>query len=151
VDADGSKVGALETFAEDYVTKPFSADELIARINRVLRRTGSYRSQLSLGNGSLVIDFSGREIRTERGTTPITPVESRFLGVLAASLDRTVRTDALLERVWPESDGADPSYVWVTVRRLRQKLEADPDAPEYLLTERGVGYRLTSLRGASRS
>jgi two-component system KDP operon response regulator KdpE len=145
VDADMAKVDALESFAEDYVTKPFSADELIARINRILRRTGSYRSRLSLGGGSVVIDFSGREIRTDRGTLQMTPVETRFLGVLAASLDRSVRTESLLERVWPESDGADPSYVWVTLRRLRQKLEVNPDAPEFLLTERGIGYRLSSL------
>ena len=144
VDADATKVAALETFAEDYVTKPFSPEELIARLNRVLRRSGTYRSQVALADGSLVIDFSGREIRSERGVASMTPVESRFLSILASSLDRSVRTDVLLERVWPESDGADPSYVWVTVRRLRQKLEVDPDQPRHLLTDRGVGYRLTS-------
>ena len=67
--------------------------------------------------------------------------------MLAASVDRVVPTDELLDRVWTDADGADPSYLWVTVRRLRRKLEADPDRPRYLLTERGIGYRLTS--GAS--
>jgi DNA-binding response OmpR family regulator len=59
-------------------------------------------------------------------------------------MDRTVPTDTILNRVWSESDGADPSYVWVTIRRLRRKVEADPDQPRFLLTERGVGYRLVS-------
>ena len=72
------------------------------------------------------------------------PTEVRVLQVLIGALDRTVPTETLLERVWSEADGADPSYVWVTVRRLRRKVEVDPDHPRYLLTERGIGYRLTS-------
>jgi two-component system KDP operon response regulator KdpE len=68
----------------------------------------------------------------------------RLLHVLIGSLDRTVPTETLLDRVWSDADGADPSYVWVTVRRLRRKLEVDPDRPAYLLTERGIGYRLAS-------
>ena len=67
-----------------------------------------------------------------------------MLQVLIGALDRTVPTETLLERVWSEADGADPSYVWVTVRRLRRKMEVDPDNPRYLLTERGIGYRLIS-------
>jgi two-component system KDP operon response regulator KdpE len=59
-------------------------------------------------------------------------------------MEHVVMTDTLLDRVWSESDGADPSYVWVNVRRLRRKIEEDPDHPRYLVTERGLGYRLTS-------
>jgi DNA-binding response OmpR family regulator len=144
VDADQSKVEALQHFAEDYVVKPFSPDELVARIHRVLRRAAPSRTQVSIGDGDLEIDLAGRRVATPTGTYPLTPTEVRFVQVLLGSLDRTVPTDVLLDRVWSEADGADASYVWVTVRRLRRKLELDPDQPRYLLTERGIGYRLSS-------
>jgi DNA-binding response OmpR family regulator len=144
VDADQTKVDALQHFAEDYVVKPFSPAELEARIQRVLRRTVPSRTQITIGDGALEIDLAGRQVLTRAGTHPLTPTEVRFMQVMLGSLDRTVPTELLLDRVWSESDGADPSYVWVTVRRLRRKLEADPDRPRYLLTERGIGYRLSS-------
>ena len=144
VDADQSKVEALQHFAEDYVVKPFSPEELVARIHRVLRRAAPSRTQVSIGDGDLEIDLAGRRVATRTGTHPLTPTEVRFVQVLLGSLDRTVPTEVLLDRVWSEADGADASYVWVTVRRLRRKLELDPDQPRYLLTERGIGYRLSS-------
>jgi two-component system KDP operon response regulator KdpE len=149
VDASESKVRALEQYAEDYVTKPFDPDELVARVSRILRRAGTRRSQLTLDNGDLEIDLTSRRVATTAGNQPLTPTEARLLQVLIASLDRTVPTETLLERVWSDADGADPSYVWVTVRRLRRKLELDPDRPRYLLTDRGVGYRLVSTAAAS--
>jgi DNA-binding response OmpR family regulator len=144
VDADQSKVEALQHFAEDYVVKPFSPEELVARIHRVLRRAAPSRTQVSIGDGDLEIDLAGRRVATRAGNYPLTPTEVRFVQVLLGSLDRTVPTEVLLDRVWSEADGADASYVWVTVRRLRRKLELDPDQPRYLLTERGIGYRLSS-------
>jgi DNA-binding response OmpR family regulator len=142
VDADESKVRALEEYAEDYVTKPFSADELVARINRVLRRIGPRSARVTLGGGELRIDLPARRVIGPGGEHPLTPTETRFLQVLLGSVGRTVSTEHLLDRVWSEADGADPSYVWVTVRRLRRKLERDPDRPRYLLTDRGAGYRI---------
>jgi DNA-binding response OmpR family regulator len=147
VDASESKVRALEEYAEDYVTKPFDPDELVARVLRILKRTSGGRHRVQLHAGELKIDLIGRRLTTAAGTFPLTPTEVRLLQVLMASLDHTVPTESLLERVWSEADGADPSYVWVTVRRLRRKLELDPDNPRYLLTDRGVGYRLTSVAG----
>ena len=144
VDAGESKVRALEEYAEDYVTKPFATDELVARIRRVMRRVDSGSSRLTLDGGRVEIDLASRRVVTPRGEQPITPVEARLLQVLAASPDRTVTTDALVDRVWADSEGADASYVWVTIRRLRRKLEDDPDQPRLLLTDRGVGYRLAS-------
>ena len=94
--------------------------------------------------GGLEIDLASRRIATPAGTQPLTPTEVRLLQVLIGSLDRVVPTETLLDRVWSEADGADPSYVWVSIRRLRRKLELDPDHPRYLLTERGIGYRLVS-------
>jgi DNA-binding response OmpR family regulator len=149
VDASEAKVSALELYAEDYVTKPFDPDELVARVQRVLRRVTVARHTLSLASGEIEIDLASRKLTTPAGTQQLTRNEARLLQVLAASVDRIVTTDQILDRVWTDADGAEPSYVWVTVRRLRRKLEADPDHPRFLLTERGIGYRLSSAASAA--
>ena len=144
VDASEAKVSALEQYAEDYVTKPFDPDELVARIQRILRRSPQGNPSISLGDGLVEIDLASRRVTTPAGPQALTRTEARLLSVLAGSMDRVVSTDMLLDRVWSDADGAEPSYVWVTVRRLRRKLEQDPDRPKHLVTERGVGYRLVS-------
>ena len=149
VDASEAKVRALEDYAEDYITKPFNPDELVARVQRVLRRAAAGRPHLVLDGGELEIDLAARRVTTAAGQAPLTPTEVRLLQVLIASIDSTVPTETILDRVWSESDGADPSYVWVTVRRLRRKLERDPDRPRHLLTDRGVGYRLVTSPASS--
>ncbi len=149
VDASEAKVSALELYAEDYITKPFDPDELVARVQRVLRRASIGSPQISLDAGDVEVDLSTRQLTTPAGSHQLTPTEARLLQVLAASVDRIVPTDELLDRVWTDADGADPSYLWVTVRRLHRKLELDPDHPRYLITERGIGYRLASSTPAS--
>lgn len=149
VEASEAKVSALELYAEDYVTKPFDPDELVARIQRVLRRAAIGNPRISLDDGDVEVDLATRRLTSRTGVHQLTPTEARLLQVLAASADRVVRTDELLSRVWTDADGADPSYLWVTVRRLRRKLETDPDHPRFLITERGVGYRLRTGTPAS--
>ncbi len=143
IDAGDSKAEALEEVAEDYITKPFHYPELRARITRVLRRVGDRvpSGQLDLGGG-VVLDLQRRRLLVDAQEVRLTPVESRLLYALAAHLDTVVSTEMLLARGWSDTEAPDPSYVWVTMRRLRRKLERDPDVPVYLETVRGVGYRL---------
>ena len=145
IDAGDSKADLLEEVAEDYVTKPYHYPELRARINRVLRRLGDKvpRQSLLLGP-DLTLDLHRREATVSGETVALTPTESRLLYALAANLGQTVTTETLLARGWAETEDADPSYVWVTMRRLRQKVEREPNRPVHLQTVRGVGYRLVA-------
>ncbi len=146
IDAGDSKAAALEEVAEDYITKPFHYPELRARINRVLRRVGDRLPSATLELGpALTLDLHRRRAVVDGREVRLTPVESRLLYALAANVGRVVTTDTLLARGWSETDTADPSYVWVTMRRLRQKIERDADAPQFLETVRGVGYRLNRV------
>ena len=143
IDAGDSKADLLEEVAEDYVTKPYHYPELRARINRILRRLGDKVPRQSLALGpSLTLDLHRRQATVGGETVQLTPTESRLLYALAANLGQTVSTEALLSRGWADTEDADPSYVWVTMRRLRQKVEVDPNRPIHLQTVRGVGYRL---------
>jgi DNA-binding response OmpR family regulator len=143
IDTGDRKAALLEEVAEDYVTKPYHYPELRARITRVLRRLGDRLpgQRIVLGD-DLVLELHRRAATVNGEEVALTPPESRLLYALAANLGRTVSTDTLLARGWADTDDADPSYVWVTMRRLRQKLETDPNRPRHLVTVRGVGYRL---------
>lgn len=143
VGAEDMIVEGLERYAEDYVVKPFSYRELLARIWRVLKRTQKLRpqEQVLVVDQHLSVDFArhvairdGREVR-------LTPIESRLLAALSRNVNRVVSTESLLEEAWLDDEG-DPSRLWVNIRRLRSKLEEDPNRPRRLVTERGVGYRL---------
>jgi DNA-binding response OmpR family regulator len=143
IDTADSKADLLEEVAEDYVTKPYHYPELRARIQRVLRRLGDRvpRQRLNLGP-NLALELHRREAIVGGNVVSLTPTESRLLYALAANLGQTVTTETLLARGWADTEDADPSYVWVTMRRLRQKVEIDPNKPLHLLTVRGIGYRL---------
>ena len=146
IDTGDNKADLLDEVAEDYVTKPYHYPELRAWINRVLRRLGDKVPRQSLILGPrLVLELHRREAVVSGHAVPLTPTESRLLYALAANLGNTVTTETLLARGWAETEDADPSYVWVTMRRLRQKVEPDPNRPTHLLTVRGVGYRLVSV------
>jgi DNA-binding response OmpR family regulator len=143
IDAGDSKADLLEEVAEDYVTKPYHYPELRARIHRVLRRLGDRVPRQSLVLGpNLTLELHRRTAVVAGTPVQLTPTESRLLYALAANLGQTVGTETLLARGWAETEDADPSYVWVTMRRLRQKVEIDPNRPAHVQTVRGVGYRL---------
>ncbi len=143
IDMADSKARLLDEVAEDYVTKPYHYPELRARIQRVLRRLGDRIPRQSLALGpNLTLDLYRRAATVAGTEVQLTPTESRLLQALAASLGEVVATETLISRGWADTEEADSSYVWVSMRRLRQKIEIDPDRPVHLLTVRGKGYRL---------
>lgn len=147
IDTADSKARLVDEVAEDYVTKPYHYPELHARIQRLLRRLGDRIPRQSLVLGpNLTLDLHRRTAVVGGAEVQLTPTESRLLHALAANLGETVATETLLARGWTDTEEADSSYVWVSMRRLRQKVEVDPDRPVHLLTVRGLGYRLVPSR-----
>src|SRR3954465_12937383 len=135
IDTADSKADLLEEAAEGYITKPYPYPGLRARSGRVLRRLRDRvpRRELTLGP-NLVLELHRRTATVSGEAVARTPTESRLLYALAANLGQTVPTETLLDRGWGDAEDADPSYVWVTMRRLRQKIEVDPDHPAHLVT-----------------
>jgi DNA-binding response OmpR family regulator len=145
IDTADSKARVLDEVAEDYVSKPYHYPELRARIQRVLRRLGDRIPRRSIVLGpNLTLDLHRRSATVGGTEVRLTPIEARLLQPLAANLGEIVATETLLSRGWAETEEAEPSYVWVSMRRLRQKIEVDPDRPIHLVTVRGVGYRLVA-------
>jgi DNA-binding response OmpR family regulator len=137
------RVMGLELGADDYLAKPFSPRELTARVKSVLRRAAG---PFSPGCGLLAfddleVDLGARQIRVHNTLVALTPREFELLAFLARSPRRVFRREELLERVWGFTYG-DTATVTVHMRRLREKLEADPSTPRHLVTVWGVGYRL---------
>ena len=140
---DDQKVAALDAGADDYVTKPFSTPELLARVRAALRRRTAGAVHLPcLEFGTCRVDLARREARNAEGELHLTPLEYRLLDVLAAHAGLVVRTPQLLREVWGPGRVSDTGSLRVSMRNLRQKLEPDPRQPRYLLTEVGLGYRL---------
>jgi DNA-binding response OmpR family regulator len=145
VDTADSKARLVEEVAEDYIAKPYHYPELRARVRRVLRRLGDRIPRQSLVLGpNLTLNLQRRSAVVAGREVGLTPTETRLLGILAARLGEVVPVGTLLARSWTESEEADVSYVWVSMRRLRRKIETDPDHPVHLVTVRGVGYRLAT-------
>ena len=153
IDAGDSKADLLEEVAEDYVTKPYHYPELRARINRVLRRLGDKVPRQSLVLGpELTLDLHRREA-TVGGKAVSSPRPSRGSSTpWRRTSARSVTTETLLARGWAETEDADPSYVWVTMRRLRQKVEVDPNRPVHLRPSAvsGTGWCRRTIRDAPR-
>jgi two-component system, OmpR family, KDP operon response regulator KdpE len=150
--AEKDKVAALDAGADDYVTKPFSIEELLARIRAALRRSpgstdGGPRSFSSPG---LEIDFESRRVRVRGKDVRLTPKEFDLLRYLVAHAGKPVTHRELLQAVWGPDYGDEPEYLRVFVNQLRKKIEANPARPAYIVTEPWVGYRfVTSEEDAS--
>ncbi len=139
------RVAGLETGADDYMVKPFDIEELVARVKAQLRRNlefaGPERSE-RIGLGRIVIDPDSRDALVEGKGVGLTPKEYEMLQFLAKRKGRAVSRDEILENVWEDEEPDSDKIVAVYVRRLRKKLEVDPDNPEQLLTVRGYGYKV---------
>ncbi|MBN1451196.1 MAG: response regulator transcription factor [Anaerolineales bacterium] len=146
---EDDRVRGLELGADDYVTKPFSPRELVSRVKAVLRRTesasGSMHGLIEVDD-RLKIDFDRREIWLEGKLVKLRPTEYRMLYHLVQNAGWVVTHDQLLTKVWGYEYRDEPHYVRLYINYLRQKLEADPSNPRYILTERGVGYRFVDFR-----
>jgi DNA-binding response OmpR family regulator len=147
VDDEPTMVRSIETFAEDYVLKPFRPPVLVARVKRVLRRQsgGGVRTQGAQVriDERLSVRFHSLEALVAGAVVPLTPTEAKLLYVLLRGAPRSLRNAYLLARVWPGEDVFEDT-LRVHVHRLRQKLEPEPGKPRYLVTERGVGYRFVT-------
>ncbi len=140
--AELDKVAALDAGADDYLTKPFGAAELLVRVRAQLRRRSRGASGATLAEfGSIRVDLARRTV--ERGGIPIhlTPIEYRLLGYLIANPDCVLTHRQLLKNVWGPGHVDDSHYVRVYMGNLRKKIEDDPARPKHMLTETGVGYR----------
>ena len=145
------KIAALDAGADDYVTKPFSAPELLARVRAALRRIARRQDGLPrLCFGSLNVDLERRVTAGPAGEVHLTPIEYRLLEALARDAGALVTQRRLIREVWGPDRVDDSRNLRVVVRNLRQKLEPDPPRPRHIVTEAGVGYRLCAEPAAER-
>ena len=148
---DQDKVRGLDLGADDYLTKPFSVDELLARVRAVLRRSQFSAKETALGlqatssTGDLTIDYGQHLVKKAGEEILLTPTEYSIIAYLAQNAGRVVTQDLLLEHVWGAEYLGESHMLQVNINRLRRKLEADPSQPRYLLTKIGIGYSLASL------
>jgi two-component system KDP operon response regulator KdpE len=142
-DSEQDKVRALDIGADDYLTKPFGIDELLARIRVALRHSAQTpaRQKTVVRAGPLEVDLAGLTVRRHGEEVKLTATEFRLLAYLAANAGRVLTHRSILTHVWDPADADHVEYLRVFVRQLRKKLEEDPEQPQYILNEPGVGYR----------
>ncbi len=144
-DDEVDKVLGLELGADDYITKPFSIREFRSRVKAALRRASAPKHEAvgseTISIDGLLVDPGRRTVELNGGAVELTYVEFELLSTLASRPGRVYSRRALLEALWGDADYRDPRTIDVHVRHLREKLEATPSEPEFILTVRGVGYR----------
>lgn len=144
VDENDTIVDAIDRLAEDYMTKPFSKGELVARIRRVMRRMGDFAFPLSAYvpvDDDLAVNFAKSIALVQQKEVSLTPTETKLLYVLMRSAGKLIASSYLLRRLWPHDlENASEDRLRVYVHRLRNKIEIDPSNPRYVLAQRGKGY-----------
>jgi two-component system KDP operon response regulator KdpE len=147
--SEADKVNALDMGADDYVTKPFGPEELLARIRVALRRVAAVDSAETglLRAGDLTIDYDRRRVVRGDSEIRLTPKEFELLSLLARHHDRVLTHRAVLKAVWGPNAVEQPEHLWTLVAQLRKKIEPDPARPQYLVSEPWVGYRFVSEPG----
>ena len=144
---------SIRDVAEDYVVKPFRPQELLARVERILRRMADF--SYALGRHTVIddylsIDFPGQAVSVDGQTRELTPTETKILFILVRNSGRTTTADYLVRRIWPMKEVFEDT-LRVHVHRLRHKLEPEPSRPVYLVTKRGRGYSFSSPSKGSKS
>jgi two-component system KDP operon response regulator KdpE len=139
--AEHQKVAALDAGADDYVTKPFGMDELLARLRAAVRRAVPAPDEPVVTTGDFTVDLAAKRVTRDGADVRLTPTEWQLLEILVRNRGRLVTQKQLLQDVWGPSYGSESNYLRVYVAQLRRKLEPEPSRPRYLLTEPGMGYR----------
>jgi two-component system KDP operon response regulator KdpE len=142
-DGERDKVAALDKGADDYLTKPFGIEELLARVRVALRHAAQSKGQKQtvVKAGTLVIDLARYIVMRQGAEVKLTATEYKLLAYLAVNSGRVLTHHSILSNVWDPTEADHIEYLRVYMRQLRKKLEADPERPQYLLTEPGIGYR----------
>ena len=138
---ESQKVAALDAGADDYVTKPFGMDELLARLRAAVRRSSPAPDEPMVVTGDFTVDLSAKRVVRDGSDVRLTPTEWQMLEVLVRNRGRLVTQRQLLREVWGPQYQTEANYLRVYAAQLRRKLEPDPAKPRYLLTEPGMGYR----------
>ena len=139
--AEHQKVAALDAGADDYVTKPFGMDELLARLRAAVRRGAPAPDEPVVATPDFTVDLASKRVTRDGADVRLTPTEWQLLEILVRSRGRLITQKQLLRDVWGPSYGSESNYLRVYIAQLRRKLEPEPSRPRYLLTEPGMGYR----------
>jgi len=140
-DAEREKIAALDAGADDYVTKPFGMGELLARVRAAIRRGAPATEHASIVTNAFTIDLAAKRVSNAHGEVRLTPTEWHLVEVLVRNAGRLVTQSALLREVWGPEYGTETNYLRVYMAHIRRKLEPNPSAPRYFITEPGMGYR----------
>jgi two-component system KDP operon response regulator KdpE len=140
-DAEAAKVAALDAGADDYVTKPFGMDELLARLRAALRRAAPGDGEATVETADFTLDFAAKRVHRHGAEVHLTPTEWHLVEVLVRNAGKLVGQRQLLQEVWGPEYGEETNYLRVFMAQVRRKLEPEPSRPRYFVTEPGMGYR----------